>query len=229
MLRSKINFMNKTITGKIYDNDSLIVSYKIQYPQFLSISFSDQLSRINMYYREKANQFQNYCETELYHRAVAHFDYSINTGAPVITYQGILTYTPTYNKNCTASLYFDEYFFEGGAHGRTTRSADTWNLDDGNEYPLSAFFAPDADYRKYITDAIINQINTQITNGHSDYFDDYENLVVERFDQRNFYLTEAGIDIFYQEYDIGPYSTGIPVFTIPYEENVVMEPKCSQT
>lgn len=224
--KPKLNFLNKTAAGKIYDQDTLLVSYKLQYPQFLSISSTDQLSEINICYCKKAIQFQSYSETYLYSRSISHYSYSLTHDSAFNTYQGILTYTPAYNKNCNISLYFDEYFYEGGAHGRTTRAANTWNLETGNEYPISAFFRKDMDYEAYLTYHMTAQINTQVANGSTAYFDDYETLIVERFDPHNFYLTNTGMTVFYQEYDLGPYASGIREFIIPYAKNILMEPQC---
>ena len=42
----------------------------------------------------------------------------------------------------------------------------------------------------------------------------YAKLVIENFNFEQFYLIDNNIAIFYQQYDIAPYSSGIPVFYI---------------
>jgi hypothetical protein len=53
--------------------------------------------------------------------------------------------------------------------------------------------------------------------GKSSYiYDDYKPLIIKNFDKSSFYLSPEGITIYYQQYDIAPYSSGIAEFTIPY-------------
>ncbi|MEA4987263.1 MAG: RsiV family protein, partial [Anaerovorax sp.] len=53
------------------------------------------------------------------------------------------------------------------------------------------------------------------------YFDDYETLVVETFNPKNFYCTPEGVVVYYLQYDIAPYSSGIREFLIPYGDCVI--------
>ena len=129
-------------------------------------------------------------------------------------YEIILEYNVTYNKDNIVSIYYDQYEFTGGAHGNTIRTSQNWNLSAGKMLPLSYFF-PNNPY--YIIDILIEinkQIKEQIQNGTNYYFDNYCELVLETFNLENYYLIEKGIAIFFQQYDIAPYSSGIPVFYI---------------
>lgn len=49
------------------------------------------------------------------------------------------------------------------------------------------------------------------------YFDDYRKLIAQYFNEEQYYLTPQGVAIYYQQYEIAPYSTGIVVFTVPYD------------
>lgn len=46
----------------------------------------------------------------------------------------------TFNNNNIISLYADEYIFQGGAHGNTLRTSQTWNLLIGGMLNLENFF-----------------------------------------------------------------------------------------
>lgn len=81
------------------------------------------------------------------------------------------------------------------------------------------------DGKAYITGEVIRQIRTQMQNGEGDYFEDYEKNAVEEFDPGQFYLTPEGVVVYYQQYAIAPYSSGIPVFLIPYSKRL-REPRC---
>jgi len=48
------------------------------------------------------------------------------------------------------------------------------------------------------------------------YFEDYRNLIVQHFNPASYYLSNDGLVIYYQQYEIAPYATGIVEFTIPF-------------
>ena len=63
---------------------------------------------------------------------------------------------------------------------------------------------------------IIAQAEENLKENPFIYFDDYKNLIIKNFNPHSFYMSPDGITIYYQQYDIAPYSTGIVEFTIPY-------------
>ena len=63
---------------------------------------------------------------------------------------------------------------------------------------------------------ILKQINEQIAKKPEIYFEDTCNLVLETFNPKSFYLTPDNIVIYFQQYDIAPYSSGIRTFNISY-------------
>jgi hypothetical protein len=75
-------------------------------------------------------------------------------------------------------------------------------------------------YKTYI----LNIVKEQIEQDPSIYFEDYEKLISQTFNKNNFYCTPDGIIVYYQQYDIAPYSSGIREFLIKYN-NCVIDPK----
>ena len=123
-----------------------------------------------------------------------------------------------YNRNCVLSLYFDRYEYTGGAHGLTIRSSDTWNVASSSPIRLASLFPFVDEVDEYVIDNIVEQID-QLVMTESEvfpYFEDYETLVKENYNPNNFYLSHKGIIIYFQQYAIAPYSTGIPEFLISY-------------
>jgi hypothetical protein len=57
------------------------------------------------------------------------------------------------------------------------------------------------------------------------YFENYAELVNENFKPSHFYLSKDGVVIYFQQYDIAPYATGMPSFTIPYGPGGAILPK----
>lgn len=73
---------------------------------------------------------------------------------------------------------------------------------------------------------INNQISEQIQSGENYYFDNYEQNVEDTLNEDNFYITLLGLMIYFQQYDIAPYSSGIPQFLIPYSNKIIIRPRC---
>ena len=102
----------------------------------------------------------------------------------------------------------------GGAHGNTIRTSQTWDLQFGRMLNLSYFYQNNPNYIIDILKNINKQIAKQEKNNPGIYFDNYCQLVLETFNPENFYLTKDGIVIYFQQYDIAPYSSGIREFLI---------------
>ena len=210
--------MNKIEKRKIKDElkykNTVVLTYKIEYAQITETEYEIGKRNFNYYNKQKALELQQYIINNLFKEAKALYDYNSSNGYPIMEYEIILEYNVTYNKDNIVSIYYDQYEFTGGAHGNTIRTSQNWNLHLGKMLPLSYFF-PNNPY--YVIDILIEinkQIKEQIQNGTNYYFDNYCELVLETFNLENYYLTKKGIAIFFQQYDIAPYSSGIPVFYI---------------
>ncbi len=210
-----------------YYDSTRVLTCTVEYPEFVSKEFPWILNRINLYYRRKAEAFIHRCSTELYAQAVEGYRFARQNGYPFNPYEALMVYTITYNRFCTISLYFDAYQFTGGAHGGTIRTSDTWNLREGDRMHLVDFFPPGFPYRAYIFEQIDAQIAEQTASGENFFFEDAPQLARQTFSEDSFYLTDEGIVVYYQQYDIAPYSSGIVEFVIPYQEGVVTRPGCS--
>ncbi len=197
-------------------NGETVLKYRIQYPEFTAENYKKAIKVINQYYKKRALDYQQYVETELYKIAVEQYLDDIKNGYPVRVFEADDNYKITYNRACIISLYYDRYEYTGGAHGLTTRTSQTWNLQTGQMIKLNELFECLFDYRSYIKDKVIEQIkkNPDI------YFDNYEELVGQYFDVNNFYCTPQGVVVYFQLYEIAPYSSGIREFLIPYDKCV---------
>lgn len=200
-------------------NGETVLTYKIEYPEFESSHYQISLASINKFYKDKALEYQNYCRNELFEMAVEQYKYDIENNFPVHVYEALVVYELTYNIDCIISLYFDQYEYTGGAHGNTLRYSQTWNLQKCSNIELSQLFSCSLDYKAYI----LRQVEQQIRKDPSIYFENYEQLILETFNENSFYCTPEGIVLYYQQYDIAPYSSGIREFLIPYT-NCILNP-----
>ena len=186
----------------------VILKYKIEYPQI------KEKNKFNQYNYEKANDLRKEAEGELFEMAKKQFDYAESQGYPFNNYEIVSQFTLTYNYQNYISLYIDEYIYQGGAHGSTLRTSQTWNIVDEKMIKLSQWFR-NPNYVSELIDNINQQIEENIKNGNNIYFEDYCCLTSKNFRVENYYLKNGLIYIFYQQYDIAPYSSGILNFEIP--------------
>lgn len=200
--------INKVLQNKLTYKGKVILKYKIEFPQVLGCDKFNLLNYTN------ALELQKKCENELYEEAKKTFDYNASNNFPIMVYEVISGYIVTYNYNFVLSLYTDEYIFTGGAHGNTVRTSQTWELKTQHIKELYEYFPKNPNYVSYILKTTNSQIGQNIKNGNNYYFDDYCCLTAEHFRVENYYLSNGFLVIYYQQYDIAPYSSGILNFYI---------------
>lgn len=127
------------------------------------------------------------------------------------TFELNTVYKVTLNKENIISLYMDYYQYTGGAHGLTTRISYNFDLKTGNKIKLNNIFKEGYDYKAVID----KEINRQIDE-HPEYYFSDKNAFKGIKTNQEFYLTDKGIVIYFQQYEIAPYSSGIREFRIPF-------------
>ena len=190
-----------------------MVAFSSSYPCVYLKKQSAQ-SRINKVIKSQVEGFYNYTKTTLFPEAMSEYKYAMENGFPFRPFEAVLNYTITYNRCNYLSMYRDGYEYTGGAHGTTLRQSDTFDTTNGRTFCLSDFFFDCPDYREYIIKQIIKQADKNMRENTYIYFDNYKELIRENFNPKNFYLTNEGIVICFQQYEIAPYSTGIVEFTV---------------
>lgn len=113
------------------------------------------------------------------------------------------------NEHDVLSLYLENYsIFEMAAHGLTLADSLTVNLQTGQSYQLSDLFKINSSYRLIISDRIKEEVKKRdipLINPFNRINDDQQ-----------FYLTDNGMVIYWQQYEYTPGYVGIPMFRIPY-------------
>lgn len=199
-----------------YDN-TVILKYTIEYPQIINSQYILGQRNFNIYNLKIVNDLKQYIFTELYSSAKDIYKYNKENGYPIMVFEVYVSCNITENYNNIVSLYTDKYIFEGGAHGTTIRNSQNWDLAVGMQFDLSRLFPNNQYYIINILKEINKQIKEQIEKeGENIYFKDYCQLVLENFNLKNFYMFPNYFEVFFQQYDIAPYSTGIPTFKIKY-------------
>ena len=110
------------------------------------------------------------------------------------------------------SIPMTYYEYTGGAHGLTIKISYNYNLKTGEILTLNNLFKDDFNYNEIIDKFIREEILKEPTL----YFDEGE-LFKGVDEKQAYYLSKDGIVIYFQQYEIAPYSSGIREFKIPYE------------
>lgn len=206
MLKIEKNIIEKDLK---YNNQT-ILKYHIEYPEITIENNQLGEERFNTYNRNLALRLQEKSENKLFNDSIELYKYNKENNYPTMVYEIYRKFEITFNSKNLISLYIDEYIFSGGAHGETTRTSQTWNFDYNTMIQLYELYSRNP----YFLLGILKNINNQILQNQTNYFQDYCNLMLQTFNPQNFYLTPRGIVIYFQQYDIAPYSSGIPVFLV---------------
>ena len=202
-----------------------IMMLNIKYPVVVIMGGVAAQGRINRQIIMEVNKFYKHVSGSMYNNAVDFYLDSLKHDFPFHGFEAYMEYNITYNENCFLSYYYDKYEYTGGAHGITNRGSSTYNLKNGRILPLSYLFKDGVDYKMLIIKEIVNQANQNLEENPSIYFDNYTELIYKTFNENQYFLTPNGLSVYFQQYDIAPYSTGIVVFDIPYEM-IGWEPSC---
>lgn len=216
-MKKSTTFNTMVISEEMKYDGVTVLNYRIEYPEFVSDTYKKSIKAVNQFYKGEALALQYNFRTKLYQMAVDQYLYDIENGFPVHVFEALQIFKVTYNKACIISLYFDNYRYTGGAHGATVRTSQTWNLKTGQLIKLRELYRCSGNYKSYIKEKIIEQIreNPDI------YFENYEELVAQTFDVSNFYCTPQGVVVYFQQYDIAPYASGIREFLLPYNRCII--------
>lgn len=203
-----MQIINKILERNLIYDNTVVLKYHIEYPQIVPDS-TVYIKRFNSYNENIALSLQQKAENELFKEAIELYKYNKKNNYPTMVYEVYQNYKITFNSWKIISLFIDEYTFTGGAHGNTIRSSQTWGLSQGRQIELYQFFN-----NPYFILQILKDIKMQIGENSEIYFDDACCLLIDTFNPQSFYLDQRSIIIYFQQYDIAPYSSGIMEFSV---------------
>lgn len=101
----------------------------------------------------------------------------------------------------------------GAAHGMPTQIYAHVDLESGRLYELKDLFKKNSNYVKVLSDIIEKQIKTNPEYSYV-WLDSYKGIK----EDQPFYVGEDALYIYFNPYDIAPYSAGFPTFKIPFKD-----------
>lgn len=209
-----LNIENKVIKSEIKYRGEVILKYNIEYPQIIENMWKAGVQRFNKFNYANAILLKKYAEGKLFEEAKESYEYNKENGYPIMVYELYYTFKVTYNTENIISIYSDKYVYTGGAHGITTRTSQNWDLRVARQIKLKELFPREPNYVSKILTQINSKIAKDIENGNNIYFENYCCLTSENFNVNSYYLEDGKVVIYYQQYDIAPYSSGILTFNI---------------
>ena len=207
-----LKIINRILQKEMKYENTVVLKYHIEYPEIVMDWQQNRngIKKFNDYNLKMALQTQQKAEKELYKEAIELYKYNKENGYPQMMYELYREYQITLNQENAVSMYIDEYIFSGGAHGTTTRTSQTWNLMLSKMVELYELY-PNEPY--FLLD-ILRKINREISENLENFFADPYPLVVEYFNPESYYIANGKVVIYFQQYDIAPYSSGIIEFTL---------------
>lgn len=206
--------VTKTLEDTLYNRNIPVLTYKINFPCFNSNCGKASTQAVNSYYLNLSKNTEIYCRTVLFSIAVENTRY-LQPDRPFNSYTIDVNYNITFNCGCVTSLYIDTYTYLGGAHGDTKRISDTWNFITGTQMDLDCIYSLSPSCIEKLQKRMRHQVRERLVCSPGSYFDNYSDLLVEHFSPESYYLVQNGFTIYYQQYEIAPYVTGIPEFFFP--------------
>jgi hypothetical protein len=162
-------------------------------------------SAINNLLTKKVEDYQNELTAEW-----EEYAKSAEGHAPIRPFELASVYKSGLVSDKLLSFYVDYYQYTGGAHGITARIPYNFDLQTGKELTLQDLFAEDYDYKQVIN----AEVNKQIA-AHPEIY--YQNAgAVEIVADQNYYLCDDRLVIYFGQYEIAPYASGIREFEIPF-------------
>ena len=203
------------LCGCSADNAATITIESIEYETETATVYVERPEFSFMKNRELMDELNDAYEDEVDSALVA-FDTLSQDGAPLNggnKYVFEIHQDVKYNENDFISVVSDTYQYTGGAHGSTVWSAKNIDTLTGEQILLGDLFE-DNNY-KLALDRLIEQ---EVTDNPGDYSDLWEKPQIKESNQHDFYISDDGLVIFYQPYDLSYYARGFVEFTIDYAD-----------
>ena len=123
------------------------------------------------------------------------------------------------NKGNYLSIRRDRSQYTGGVHGSLQIMGDNWLFRAGDYYLLSLTdILPGAeDPRALVMEQALEQAKQQEEAQAGLFYENYQETMGDVW-QEDWYLTEESLVVVFQEYALGPYTSGPMLFEIPFTE-----------
>ncbi len=112
------------------------------------------------------------------------------------------------------SMEVNQYEFHGGTHGQTTIIGLTFDTKTGKELRQSDIIMNQNQFERIASEFLITEAEKMLGEA---IFPEYKETIREQMPHLSWMLTDYGMQVVFQEYDIAPYAAGPIRIEIPYK------------
>jgi len=195
------------VETKVISDDREEIESNIALPIFSDGNNEELLKEINSTFEQNAL----FVKEELMEMSKNDFENAKKENIDFRKYELLVNYEVHTMSNELISATTLTYQYTGGAHGLSVKVPYNFDLITEKEIILSDLFKDESNYRKVINEEIQKQIKE-----HPDEFYPDEVAVFSGIgENQGFYIKDGKLVIYFGQYDIAPYSSGIIEFEIP--------------
>jgi len=195
------------IETKTISDDSQELESNIILPIFTSENNQEPLNKINNIIKESALS----AKEELAKMSKSDFENTQKQNIDFRKYELLVDYEVHTASSELISVTTLNYYYTGGAHGLSVKIPYNFNLTTGKEITLGVLFKEGSAYKKLINE----EIQKQIKEDPDKFFPDEVELFSGISENQAFYIEDEKLVIYFGQYEISPYSSGIIEFEIP--------------
>ena len=139
----------------------------------------------------------------------------IEHGLPPLNYES--AFDVFYNKNGFLCVVIENYYNNQGIHPDTERVSHVFDLKNNKELALSDILVDE--YENKIYDLFVDYVKKEYGKYGDETVKNILKSVSEEIKNVKFYLTDDGLKIYFDVYQVGAYAMGYPTVEIKYDSN----------
>ncbi|MCC8181785.1 MAG: DUF3298 and DUF4163 domain-containing protein [Clostridiales bacterium] len=156
--------------------------------------------------------------SELKAQVEADYEASLEEDWEWYAYESELTAQVVRCDSQVLSIRFNGYSYSGGAHGYSFSYGRSYDVQSGSRLSLTFLSANGADFPTYALKRVTDMCGTEEYSELLFDTDIIQESLSDVVSDEQFLLTGEGVVFLADPYVIGPYSSGIIEFTLPYDE-----------
>lgn len=212
----QLNVTGEKIENLLYWENKPVLELKISFPQLLGPLSKESEYRFNRYYRTLAMRWNSRGRTVMFRRACEEAKVAKTMEYDFELHSFIRAFSVPRLEERYCSVITDQYQFLGGTHGLTVRNADLWDFRLNRKIAISGLFQSFATFKRILLQQVFQKIKLQMEKEEILFFENPLRNAVEFFREKNCYLTEDSIAVFYPLYTLAPYYAGILTYYVPF-------------
>lgn len=217
-IREPINIISIQHDEVLKKEDTVLIEYKVRYPQIKEVANHGGLIKINDFYKNNFDEMLDRDCRESEQLAEEDYLAAIEGDYEFFNHSLGSSYDVEYNDKGLLSINLIEYTYWGGAHPNSFKESAFFDVNTGQKLTLGKLFKTDENSALEI---VLKKVKRQIQGERWEelnLFEEAVNNLEEAYHHEDFYFDGENIVIYFQQYAIAPYAAGFPSFKIPIQQ-----------